>query len=188
MEMPPNDTEQEIFERLREGLVFDIIEMNLSNLIDEAEEGIHESEDMIIELEKKMTFKIRVQTSHPKQLKNSVRELVDHFEGKFGYKLKAMTEEREDSDEESYIQNIRLRKETVTEGEKTQGFHEMKTVNIAEYYERKEQEELRDRMNYALRPRYNDHVYQQWNDEQRAETERKREENFRKDETRCGKS
>ena len=63
-----------------------------------------------------------------------MRELIDHFEGKLDYKLKTITEERDDPDEANYIQNIRLRKETVTEGEKTQGFHEMKTANIAEYY------------------------------------------------------
>ena len=160
-------------------MVFNTIESKLSNLIDESEEGIHDSKEMTIELEKKMTFKIRVHMSHPKELKKSIKELIDHFEGKLDYKLKATTEGREDSDEETYIQNIRLKKETVTEGERVQGLFGMKT-NIAEYYELKKQEELRDRMNYALRPRYKDHIYQKWNDEQRSETERKREEKLQK--------
>ena len=169
-------TDQEIFERIHEGLVYNTIETNLSNLIDDEPEGVHDSKEMTIELEKKRTFKVRVHTSHPKKLKKSVRELINHFEKRLDYKLKEVTESNDDSEEESFTQNIRLRKETATEGEKLQGRpYEMNTVSVAEYKERKEQEEFSKRINYTLRPREQDQVYQKWIEEQRAETEQKRE-------------
>ena len=55
----------------------DTIEQNLPNLIDVEPEGIYDSKEMTIELDKKMTFRFRVQTSRPTELKKSVKELID---------------------------------------------------------------------------------------------------------------
>ena len=129
-------TEQQIFEKIHESLVYDTIERNLSNLIDVEPEGIYDSKEMTIELEKKMTFKFRVQTSHPRELKKSVRELINHFEGKLDYKLEKVTDSIEDSEEESFPQTILLRKETVTEEKFSHEGHNVMTTTIEEYKER----------------------------------------------------
>jgi hypothetical protein len=170
--------QQAIFEKIHKELVYDTIEQNLSNLIDVQPEGVYDSKEMTIELEKKMTFKFRVHTSHPKELKRSVDELINHFEGKLDYKLEKVTDSTEDSEEESFPQNILMRKETVTEERTPPEGHHMKTISMAEYKERKEQEEFSRRMNYALRPRQNDEKYQEWYKEQRLATDFKREENL----------
>jgi hypothetical protein len=109
-----------------------------------------------------------------------VRELINHFERRLDYKLEKVTESNEDSEEEGFPQNIRMRKETVTERKISPEGHEMNTISMVEYKERKEQEEFSKRMNYALRPREQDQEYQTWTEEQRAETEKKREEKLQK--------
>ena len=75
-------SEQQIFEKIHEELVYDTIEQNLSNLIDIEPEGTHETKEMTSELEKKMAFRFRVHTTHPTELKKSVKELIDHFRRK----------------------------------------------------------------------------------------------------------
>ena len=81
-------TQQMVFEKIHEELVYDALEQNLLNLIDIEAEGGNDTKEMRIELGKKMTFRFQVHTSHPHELRKLVKGLVDHFEGNLSYKLK----------------------------------------------------------------------------------------------------
>ena len=67
--------------------MYDTIEEKLSNLIDIQAEGENETRELIITLEKKMSFKFPVITSHAPVVIDAVRDLVEHFEENPHYKV-----------------------------------------------------------------------------------------------------